>query len=49
MKKKKKKHHKRTKKPGISFKKLASFTSRKLNKAYEDFKNKQKKKRKKRT
>ena len=47
MKKKKKKHHKRTKKPGISFKKLASFTSRKLNKAYEDFKNKQKIKEKK--
>ena len=39
---KKKKHKKRNKKQGISLHKLADFTSRSLNKAYENFKHKQK-------
>ena len=39
---KKKKHQKKTKKPGISFRRLAKITSRSLSKAYEGFKNKQK-------
>ena len=36
--KKKKKHRKITKKPGISFNRLARITSRTLSKAYKDFK-----------
>ena len=39
---KKKKHKKKTKRQGISLHKLADFTSRSLNKAYENFKHKQK-------
>ena len=39
---KKKKLQKKTKKPEISFHRLAKITSRSLGKAYERFKNKQK-------
>ena len=42
--KKKKKKKKKTKKTEISFHRLAKITSRSLSKAYEGFKNKQKKK-----
>ena len=38
---KKKKRQKKTKKPGISFHRLAKITSRSLSKAYKGFKNKQ--------
>ena len=38
----KKKNKKKTKKPEISFHRLAKITSRSLSKAYEGFKNKQK-------
>ena len=42
--KKKKNTQKKTKKPEISFHRLAKITSRSFSKAYEGFKNKQKKK-----
>ena len=40
--KRKKKQKKRVRKQGITLNKLADFTSRSLNKAYENFKDKQK-------
>ena len=39
--KKKKKHQKKTKKPELSFHRLAKITSRSISKAYKGFKNKQ--------